>query len=269
MPAKKIATANHNEDGENDFYTELKQARNIDALTMQIVKIIKRLGFSDYIFMPLEVDWDQEIQQHLLSTYPKDFWKKFRDKKLYTLDILNSFFQKNTHPIYTSNIYNYYCNAPFENDLVRTNRSIRQLYHALGFLENYTIPIPGNADNNRFLFTLSKKNMDPEHFQTSTNKVAPQLYALGQAIYKVCNARFPTLFEKPKKNIIDIAPKPLRVLATLANEDLSITGVANKLCISPITAHQHIAAARRALNKNTNIGAIKEAIGLGLIRYDD
>lgn len=93
-----------------------------------------------------------------------------------------------------------------------------------------------------------------------------EIQAVIDCYRAVHNTRFPS--SEPVDEVADIAPKPLRVLATLANNDLSIADVAGLLCISPITAHQHIAAARKALNRKTNIGAIKEAIRQGLISYD-
>lgn len=78
--------------------------------------------------------------------------------------------------------------------------------------------------------------------------------------------RFPP--PEPVGEIAHVAPKPLRVLATFANNDLSIADVAGVLRISPVTAHQHIAAARKALKRQTNVGAIKEAVRQGLIDYD-
>ena len=60
----------------------------------------------------------------------------------------------------------------------------------------------------------------------------------------------------------------LRTLSALANSDLSINVVGEKLGVGYIKAHQHIASARKALGKQTNIGAIKEAIRQGLISYD-
>ena len=73
----------------------------------------------------------------------------------------------------------------------------------------------------------------------------------------------------PAPTLPVITPQPLRVLAALANSDLPITELAEKLFISPITAHQHITAARKAMGTRTNVGAIKRAMQLGMIAYTD
>ena len=266
MTAISIATANNK--SKKDFYEKLKRVITISDLQLQITKIVNRLGLSDYTFVPLERDWEYEQQQGLLSTLPLEYWRLFRERELHTHDMIVSFFRDNTHPCHTSHIYNYYCDAPFDTEITRINRAIRQLQHSFGFFEQYAIPVVSADGSQRFLFMLAQQNVEAADFQNKTNGLVSQLRALGHAIQAVCEARFPNLFQRPAPTVVDIAPKPLRVLATLANNDLSITDVASKLCISPITAHQHIAAARKALNKQTNIGAIKEAVKQGLISYD-
>ena len=249
-----------------DFYLELKSSTDVNDLIEKIVWSINRLGLSDFTFVPLERDQDYEKKKGILSTLPLEYWKLFRKEELFIHDMLVSFFRENAHPSHTSHIYTYYCDAPFENEITRTCRAIRQLQHAFGFFENYAIPIT-TSDSDTYLFILSQQNMDPTAFQTSTKGKTAQLRALGHAILKVCNTKFPKQLRRPPAKVVDISPKPLRVLATLANCDMSINSVAKKLCISHITAHQQIAVARKALNKNTNNGAIKEAIRMGLIKY--
>ncbi len=259
---KNTSTTDYN------FYAELRRSIDTKDFKQKILDIVKHLGFSDYIVAPLERDWQYESQQGFLSSYPDEFWVTYQEEELYKHDALISFVKENIHPFFNSQIYDYFCNAPFDNEVTRINRAIRQLHHSFGFFEQHTSPILSNDNNDKYLLTLSQQNMDPTTFQAKANNVIPQIHALGLAIIKVCHLKFPTLFKRPAKKVVYIAPKPLLVLTTLANEDLTITGVADKLCISPITAHQHIAAARKALKKQTNIGAIKKAMKLGLISYN-
>jgi DNA-binding NarL/FixJ family response regulator len=55
------------------------------------------------------------------------------------------------------------------------------------------------------------------------------------------------------------------VLRSLASEDMTIDALAQELSISPITAHQHITAIRRAFKVKTNIAAVIRGIKLGLV----
>ena len=59
--------------------------------------------------------------------------------------------------------------------------------------------------------------------------------------------------------------KALRLLAVVAEDDLSLEEAAGKLCISIHTANQHIAAARRVFGVATTTGAIYAAMQQGLI----
>ena len=267
----KSDTRDHQRTLENnklEFYNKLKRCDNVDDFKTDIIRIINQLGFSDFTFASLKRDWNYELKRGLLSTWPEEYWRVFTTEQLYTHDMLASFFRENSHPSHTSYIYNYYANAPFDDEVTKKNRMIRQLQHSFGFYETYAIPMQSSGKT--YVFILSKQNMDSAMFQSLTNVKVTVLSSLGQAIHAVCSSRFAELFEPPATitKTADIAPKPLRVLTALANSDLNIAGVAKKLCISPITAHQHIAAARKALDKQTTIGAIKEAIRQGLIRYD-
>ena len=250
-----------------DFSSELRRVKNIDDFKHRILRVINRLGFSDFSFGLVDRDWEHEDDQ-TISSYPEEYQRIYKEEQLYMYDMLIEYARESNHPVFTSQVYDYYCNAPFNTEVTCINRAIRQLHHSLGFFENYAMPMIAQNGKDKLLLTLSQQGMATIAFQTKINSMSTSLRLLSHAINDVCSAKFPTLFEQPISQVVDIAPKPLRVLATLANEDLSITEVAKKLCISPITAHQHIASARRALNKNTNIGAIKEAIELGLISYN-
>ena len=59
--------------------------------------------------------------------------------------------------------------------------------------------------------------------------------------------------------------KALRLLAAVAEDDLTLEEAADKLCISIHTANQQIAAARRVFGAATTHGAIYAAMQQGLI----
>ncbi len=60
--------------------------------------------------------------------------------------------------------------------------------------------------------------------------------------------------------------KPIRLLATMATEDLNIEQAADRLHISVSTANQHLAKVRRAMGARTTMGALVVAVRRGLIR---
>lgn len=59
--------------------------------------------------------------------------------------------------------------------------------------------------------------------------------------------------------------KALRLLAALAEDDLTLNQAADRLCISVPTANQHIAAARQVFGVETTAGAVFAAMQQGLI----
>ena len=65
-----------------------------------------------------------------------------------------------------------------------------------------------------------------------------------------------------------ITRKQLEVMHRLINTDSTITEIAGEMCISPITAHQHISGARKSFGAKTNIGAIVKAVKAGVLSID-
>lgn len=275
---------------EFDLYSELKRPTNHSDFKQKIRQIVNDMGFSDYTFIPLNRDWENEDDQRLLSTYPEQYWEIYQQENLYLHDMLVSYAKINTHPIFASQVYDYYCNAPFDTESSYKNLMIRQLECSFGVFDRYAIPIINSDGKSKFLFILSQHNIGIPAFKEKIDSMGTILRLLGQAVYTVSTDKFPTLIERPPPQVITkqlprgaqyqvvteqplfpvvtITARQLRVLDTLANNDLPMYLVADMLCISPVTAHQHIAFARKALNKKTNSGAIKEAIRLGLISYN-
>ena len=69
-------------------------------------------------------------------------------------------------------------------------------------------------------------------------------------------------------NNYKITRKQLEVMHRLINTDSTITEIAEEMFISPITAHQHMSGARKALCAKTNIGAIVNAVKAGILSID-
>lgn len=253
---------------EYDFYSELKRSTNRSDFKQNIGQIVNGMGFSDYTFIPLDRDWETKDDKRLLSTYPAEYWEIYQKEKLYRHDMLISYAKTNSYPIFTSQIVDYYCNAPFNTESSFENIKLRQLMCSFGVFDSYAIPIMNGDGKSKLLFTLSQPNMSLTAFREKIDSMGTMLRLLGQAIYTVSTDKFPALIEWPPPQVVDITARQLQVLDTLANNDFPLYLVADKLYISSITVDKHIASARKALNKKTNSGAIKEAIKLGLISYN-
>ena len=255
---------------DQNFYSEFDRAKNIDDLKNRILKAVNGLGFSDFMFLHAEGKCLSE--QNFLLTYPDEFLRQYQEEGLSTDDMIIEYARENTRPIFSSQVYGYFYDAIFDTKVIRVNRAIRQLNFAFGFFDNYVVPIASHDDSGKLLFAVSQRHAKADEFRTEANSLAVPLQSLGQTINSVVHDKFPNYFvnaeEYRKKNSgVHITPKQLLVLDTLANHDLSINEVADKLFISPITSHQHITSARKALSAKTNICAIRKAINLGLIRY--
>ena len=118
------------------------------------------------------------------------------------------------------------------------------------------------------MLSVSTKGMNPVDFRRKIFGNETTLQLLCEAIEYIAIKKFSDDFLSSHENYsVEISSRPLEVLDALANSDMSITGVAEKLNISHATANQHLISARKAFNANTNIGAIKQAILLKLIDY--
>ena len=93
---------------------------------------------------------------------------------------------------------------------------------------------------------------------------------LAEAIDQISATNFPDFFTVKRRAVKDVVtPKPLRLLNTLAKQNITLKEAASKLCISQDTANKHIAAAKTALGANTQAAAVYLAIKAGLIDCDD
>ena len=71
-------------------------------------------------------------------------------------------------------------------------------------------------------------------------------------------------FNKPLPK--NLTPAELRVVQTLVIHDYTINQAADKLCISPVTAHQHISAVRKAVGVKTNIQLVLACVENGWVK---
>lgn len=101
-----------------------------------------------------------------------------------------------------------------------------------------------------------------------------QLRTLAELIGEIGPRKFPDAFlggserddsQRGTETSARVSAKALRLLAAVAEEDLTLNEAADKMCISIHTANQHMALARRALGAATTPGAIYVAMQRGLI----
>ena len=194
--------------------------------------------------------------------------KHYQENKLNEIDLVLAYAKNTVEPIFSSLIYGYIDAAPFDIPLTRDNRQVFQLYKRFGYAEHFVVPAPAINDNGHVLLLLTCAGIEPLELQAKVHSVVSKCRILCRAIDAVTTQKFASSFIHRSDRPIDITPKQLKILRYMANEDYSIKELAALLCISPITAHQHVSAARKALNAATNIRAVINAIKAGLIKID-
>ena len=266
--ADRSPALNHNDDVDTHFkaiYGSLLRARDITDLTQRITKLVVDIGFTDYLFVRLVRRWHINAKSGLLFSLPNELMRAYHEESLFKTDLLLSYGKGNTQPIFGSQIYGYIDSAPFDTELTNSNRQLIQLYRRYEYMEHCAIPVPAYNGNGHVMLVLTSRGAEPDTMIARATAIMPRCRALCKAIDAVTSKKFRTAFIDRRDSPVDLPRKPLDALRRLAMEDKSITDIAADMCISPITAHQHIATARKALGVKTNVAAIIKAIREGLI----
>ena len=257
-------TPDQSPDRQLGLCAQLARSENADALHLQLQHIVRSLGFSDYSFVRMNCT-NNNIP---LITNPKDQLSAYFDEGFHKHDFVVRYAVENTRPIFLSKVYGVAYDAPYDIEVFRANQRIYELNQKFGYLDYYCVPMKACNGGRNVMLTVAQRGVRSVDFQVNVARHKPFLRVLCEAIDYVTTTKFPEDFlDKDESKAIKINPKPLLVLSTLANNDMTMAAVAEKLCISTITANQHLAAVRRELEVRTTVGAIKKAIKLGLIKY--
>lgn len=249
------------------YYAKLASASDLNDLKRRISNIVQRLGFSDFNYQPLLA---AQSERPILSTLPATLLDHYFSKRLYFLDMNLQCARQNSDPFYHSSVHDYVAKAPFKTDTTQCMKTISETNKNYGYYDFYSIPTNSHNNNQRVLLTVTLRGASPMDLKRIVAECSADLQLLCEAIDFVTNQRFAADFlgdDTRKKHVIN--PKPLRVLNALANNDLTINQVAEKLCISVVTANQHLKTVRKSLGTQTNYAAIKLALRYGLIHHSD
>jgi DNA-binding CsgD family transcriptional regulator len=248
--------------------TELSQAHTLEEFRERIHHIVKGMGFTDFLFVRLERVWQIGSERGLLHSLPEELMRAYHEEYLYEHDLVIPYGKSNTQPIFSSQIYGYVDDAPFEMELTRKNRLLQKFYRRYRYADHYIIPTPAVNGSGHVQLLLTSADTSKREFQAAITPATPTCRSLCKAIDSITTRKFRSTFIDKNDTPVSMTRKPQHMLRQLANNDMSITELAKEMSISPITAHQHIAAARKALGVNTNIGAVVKALKSGLIQLD-
>ena len=245
------------------YHADLFAARDINDFNHRIHDIVTRLGFSDYSFIQL---LRSDIYQSALCSLPKEMMSQYFSDSLFTHDMSLNKAQDASECFYRSTLEDYIAQAPFNSGLTNRMNKIRELNQSYGFYDYYHIP----TKNKDFpaLLSVTRNGIASIEFKYTTREAESSLQILCEAIHTILIKRFLSHCYSAK-SLVSVKPKPLRVLSTLANNDMTIEQVARKLNISVMNANQQLKAVRVSLGVKTNYAAIRLTVTSGLINFVD
>jgi DNA-binding CsgD family transcriptional regulator len=245
------------------YFAELNAARHEDELKAKVLDIVNRLGFSDYSVVNLDCIHEA---QYPLNSLPTPLIRSYYEKRLYTEDMILQRAIDNTDPFLSSLIHEHVDSAPYNSDMTRKMTAIYELNKSFGYYDCYHVPY--KTQNINLLLSVVARGVSPVDFQNLIKESKQSLLLLTDAIVFMLSNRFSKLLPIRAEDLT-INPKPLRVLNTLANSDLTIEQVAQKLCISVVTANQHLKTVRTKLGVRSNYASIRRCILTGIIKFDE
>ena len=248
------------------YYVELSSARDVGDFKRRIGDAVRRLGFSEYAFVRLASSEDIRelisVEDGLLDAY--------RNGGYYEHDLALQYANDYARPIFRSTINEFAFQAPVDCDHTRCMREVNELNKSFGYYDFYNVPANAKNGNGHVLLSVTGRGLTPFQLKGKVEASYADLQLLCEAIDYVSTRKFPGELlgeEKQEARVIVINPRPLLVLDMLANSDLNITQVADKLGVNVVTANRHLHAVRKAFDVKTNYAAIRQAILNKLIEY--
>lgn len=242
---------------------ELLKAKDVTDFLARIHRMIRGLGFSDFSFTRMNTRSDPDA--HLVST-PRVMSDYYRDESVWRNDFMLQHAARSLEPVFQADIDEFLLDSPVVTDSILSNLGGRRIRFDLGYEEYFGMPIPAANGNGNILMAVTSTDMSPQDFRARIVRAQSSLRMVADAIDYVGIKRFSSYFlGQNEDNSVLVHPKPLRLLLTIASENLSLKDAARKLCISESTANQHIAAAKKALGATTTASAVYKAIQCGLI----
>lgn len=263
-PASSLCVEYLSQQGyEGRYYSELSQASDLDSLKQHILDEVRKLGLSDYWFLPLQ---QGGMPVGRLSSLPAELFEAYRHLRPY--DLLVDYAKQQTRPIYASILYDYCRHAPFDCGWIRGMQDIQALHAAYGYYDYYCVTVRGPDGSGTGMLAISSRYMAGAELRACLRGKEMTLQVLAGVIEAVGREKFPQAFPI-KETLPTLTAQPLKVLNAYANSDMNISQLADKLSISAVTVHHHITVARKALGVRTNVGAIKKGLQLGLLEFQE
>ncbi len=244
-------------------YRELNAAKDIRDFKQRILNIVNRLGFSDYTYTRLE--YANDIEAHLISI-PDEIAENYHAERYWEDDVILEHCRSSTAPLRLSVVEDYLACSPVPSAAFGRNCELYRMVASFGYSDFYHIPYKAHNGSGNIMFSVTSKDESSSEIYRKVEKHKTELHLLADAIDFIGTCKFPDYFlHATESRDIQIAPKALRVLTLLANEDLTLKQAADRLSISVDIAQRHVAAARKAFGVSTTNRAVYYALSKGLI----
>lgn len=255
---------------ELNYFSELSLARDFNDFRRQIILALKPMGLTDFSFVHLNADGDADSL--VLTTIPKGISQSYFDQGLYDEAPTIPFSDKNNSTPFQTEPDSHVKLTAFDRAIAGPNREIYKINKSQGFYGFYNLPANSFDGTGKVMFQLIQRDGDSTAFRDKIEQFMRPLELLSEAIDMLVIQRFAVtvgLKKPPSEVTYKLNPAPLRVLQHLANNDLNIRCLAEKLCISVVTANKHMETVRKNLGVRTNYAAIKKGLIIGLIKFEE
>jgi DNA-binding CsgD family transcriptional regulator len=251
-----------------DCAIALLNVQSFEKLHELMVEHITALGFTDYAILKAVTYVSHGITD-ILTTLPDEYIKEYQTTWRGNPDPCVEYAANNTAPVLYSDIKGALNALPFTlSDLYKVEE-VLALYKPYDINDVLLIPMAVTTKGNTNVMLVMKRGLNSEAMRHFAEKHVPQLQVMASIIASSLSKRFqrvPFRCKTTTKPLIN--PRPLKMLATLANNDYVIFQAAESLHISVVTANKHLETVRKLLGVRTNYAAIKKAVQEGYIEYD-
>lgn len=258
-----------NSEAELNYYAELSAANDVGEFRQRISNLLIRFGITDFAFVRL--DCADDIDSQALVTIPQKLTNSYIMQGFHEYDVIVPHGENNLGGIYHSTVLDYLEHSPFDNDITRTMQAISDLNKKYRFYDYYNVSAKSFVGSGNVMLSVTQRGCSPFMFKPQMKSRELAIKAICETIDYIATHKFPSILggvDTTQTPVFSINPKPLRVLETLANNDLSIAQVAERLSISVVTANKHLETARRVFETKTTYAAIRKAVVNGLFKYE-
>ena len=250
-----------------DCAIALMNVQSFTKLHDLMAQYVKDLGFSDYAILRAASGIGNGMTD-ILTSLPDDFIREYQATWSANSDPFVDYANQNTVPALYSEIKGSLGALPFKVfDLDKVD-VVSGLYKRYDIDDVLVVPMAVTSGGNTTLMLIMKREVAPAALRMLTDMQIPQLQVMASIIAAALGERFQCVpFSRKAMMKPLINTKPLRVLMTLANNDCSISQVADRLHISVVTVNKHLESVRKNFGVKTNYAAIKRALREGYIEY--